>query len=100
MLPTGEFLTNNNINMKYVIFKRNELFVPVIIPEHATHAEITLEGHQVYSAGFFYMGGENPGDILTILPDGSDSLGVGPQPEDKQLLIATLAGYGMYMFMH
>lgn len=86
--------------MKYVIFKRKSVIVPIVLPEHATHADVTLKGYRVHSAGFFYIGGEKPEDIVTVLPDISDSLGIGPKPEDKQLLIATLAGYGMYAFMN
>lgn len=85
--------------MKYVIFKRSRLFCPVIIPEHITHSQIKIEGCSVHSAGFFYMGGQTPEDIITLLPESSDSLGVGPKPGDKELLVSTLAGFGMYAFM-
>lgn len=85
--------------MKYVIFKRNTMFCPVIIPEHITHSQVKLEGCLVHSAGFFYIGGNEPEDIVTVLPDSSDSLGIGPKIGDKELLVATLAGFGVYAFM-
>lgn len=82
--------------MKYVVFKKGDMMLPVIIPDHVTHAEVKMEGTELYSAGFFLLGTD---EIVTVAPDGSNSLGIGPQPGDRELIIGVLANCGMYAFM-
>lgn len=82
--------------MKYIIFKQRNMMLPVIIPDHITHADVKVEGAVPYSAGFFLLGTE---DIVTIAPAKSDSLGIGPKDGDRELIIAALANCGMYAFM-
>ncbi|MFC0186021.1 hypothetical protein SAMN04515674_12175 [Pseudarcicella hirudinis] len=63
--------------MKYVIFKRKELIVPVITSEMATHSDLKLEGFEPVSAGFIYM----PKGLIIIDNRGSESLGLKPNKE-------------------
>lgn len=84
--------------MKYIIFEeeRTGIFSPVLFPEHVTHSDIKIIGTKPISAGFCILGGE---DIISILPEISDSLQIGPGENDKRLIIATLANSGMYDFL-
>lgn len=41
--------------MKYVVFQRMNLLVPVIVPEHCVHADVKIEGFKPISAGFFFI---------------------------------------------
>lgn len=38
--------------MKYVVFQRMNLLIPVIVPEHCVHADVKIEGFKPISAGF------------------------------------------------
>lgn len=48
--------------MKYVMFKRNNLMMPMIIPNHVTHSQVKIIGAEVVSAGFFKL---EKGKIIT-----------------------------------
>ena len=39
--------------MKYVVFQRRNLKIPVIVPDHCTHADVKIDGFKPISAGFF-----------------------------------------------
>ena len=82
--------------MKYIIFKQKDMMLPVVIPDHVTHASVKIENAELHSAGFFLLGTE---DIVTILPGKSDSLGIGPKDGDRKLILAALANCGMYAFI-
>jgi len=81
--------------MKYVIFEQEKtgLKMPVIFPDHNA---ITIEGAQPVSAGFCFI---DPEMILSISSESSDSLSLGPLPEDRELIIAMLMDMGMYAFL-
>ncbi len=72
--------------MKYVIYKRKDLFLPVTFPDHVTHSQVKIDWDEfveVYSAGFFSL------DLLglpRILPGKSESLQVGPSKSDEEIL--------------
>lgn len=94
--------------MKYVVFQRRNIKIPVIVPEHCTHADVKIEGFEPVSAGFFsiedfskqFINGRN---IVTfevyVGTHGSESLDLGPNLSDKKLLEDVLANSGMYAFM-
>lgn len=73
--------------MKYVCFQRRNMIIPVIVPDHCTHADIKIEGFKPISAGFFsieYVEKKKISDgkvmsrvEVTISDSGSDSLGLG-----------------------
>lgn len=95
--------------MKYVCFQRRNMIIPVIVPDHCTHADIKIEGFKPISAGFFSIGYVEKKKIsdgkvvssveVTISDSGSDSLGLGPRIEDKKLIENVLLNSGMYAFM-
>lgn len=95
--------------MKYVCFQRRNMIIPVIVPDHCTHADIKIEGFKPISAGFFSIeyvekkkisDGKVMSRVEVIINDsGSDSLGLGSRIEDKKLIENTLLNSGMYAFM-
>lgn len=74
--------------MKYVIFKRKLMFIPVIVPEHYTHAEVKIEGYEPVSGGFCNIG--TSGFVEVDLNSESKSLGLKPGIRDAVLLTALL----------
>lgn len=82
--------------MKYVIFKRGSLFLPVIIPEHVTHSEVRIEGAIPVSAGFCHT---DEFVIPVVGKEGSDSLNLNPAPGDTSLLTAVLCNGTMSFFL-
>lgn len=95
--------------MKYVVFKRNQLLLPVIVPEHCSHAGIQIEGFTPISAGFFsiemykiHMTKDNrrlPFCEIVLSDQISESLRIGPREEDKRLIEDMLINSGMYAFL-
>lgn len=95
--------------MKYVVFQRMNIVVPVIVPDHCIHADIKIEGFKPISAGFFSIervekkkisDGKVMSHAEVIISDsGSDSLGLGTRVEDKKLIEDVLVNSGMYAFM-
>lgn len=73
--------------MKYVIFKRKSLLLPVIIPEHCTHSEVKIEGFTPIYAGFCSV---RSGIVEVDLEHGSESLGLKPGIRDAVLLTGLL----------
>ncbi|QFG53662.1 hypothetical protein [Chryseobacterium sp.] len=72
--------------MKYVIYKRNGLFLPVTFPDHITHSQVKIEWEgslELYSAGFFSL---NSFGLPVILPGISESLNIGPSSSDEDIL--------------
>lgn len=94
--------------MKYVVFQRRNIKIPVIVPEHCTHADVKIEGFKPVSAGFFLIENVNQLNIegrkqhmfeVYVSVEGSDSLKLSPDLSDKKLLEDALANSGMYAFM-
>lgn len=94
--------------MKYVVFQRMNMVVPVIVPDHCTHADIKIEGFKPISAGFFSIERVekkiSDGKVMSyaeviISDSGSDSLGLETRVEDKKLIEDVLINSGMYAFM-
>jgi hypothetical protein len=90
--------------MKYVMFYKDlgdsTLYVPVIIPEHAVHADARLDGFSICSAGYFSYGG---GMLVIDMTRCAASLGLYPCADDKELLSRMLRGVtdqAMYMHKH
>lgn len=83
--------------MKYVIFKRKTMFCPVIIPEHCTHSQISIEGFEPVSAGFFSI--SSCGIVEVDLEQGSDSLGLMPDVRDHILLMHLLCNSTPSVYM-
>jgi len=83
--------------MKYIVFKtEGGVFMPVIIPEHVTHAEVCLKGAIPDSAGFFSGNAMAP----LVSRQGAESLKLLPKIErDTKLLRNTLLNSGMYAFI-
>lgn len=84
--------------MKYVVFEYENtgLKMPVIFPDHVTHADVKINNAKPVSAGFALLGTE---EVVTVTGD-SESLGIAAANGDRELLIATLANAGMYAFMN
>lgn len=79
--------------MKYVMFHKevgdSVLYVPVIIPEHAVHADARLEGFSICSAGYFSY---SCGILVMDMTRCAASLGLYPCADDKELLSRMLQG--------
>ena len=84
--------------MKYIVFEQEGtgLRMPVLFPDHVTHSQIAIDGAKPVSAGFVLIGGDN---IVTVFPDKSESLNMGPIQGDRELILATLSGAGIYAFL-
>ena len=82
--------------MKYVVFKRGSLYLPVIVPEHVTHSEISIEGATPVSAGFCHT---DRLVIPTVSEEGSESLNLNPASNDTLLLTAALCNGTISFFL-
>ncbi len=82
--------------MKYIIFQQEKtgLKMPVIFPDHVTHASVKIEGAHPVSAGFFKL------KNVAIYKQPSESLKLSPKKGDRELLIFALMDAGMYAFMN
>lgn len=81
--------------MKYVIFQYKQLIMPVIIPEHVTHKQVSVEGGMPISAGFFTI----KKGVVKCFGE-SESLKLKSRPEeDAKYIDFTLGGYGTMFFM-
>lgn len=69
--------------MKYIIAKKDEFFIPIILPPHAQHIDIAPDGMEWVSAGFCFLG---PNNRVVVTSQGSSSLGLQPHPRDASLL--------------
>lgn len=72
--------------MKYVIYKRNGLFLPITFPDHITHSQIKIDWPdetELHSVGFFTI--DSLGDPQ-ILPGISESLNIGSSASDHDIL--------------
>lgn len=69
--------------MKYVIFSDGCLLYPVIFPEHVVHKQIIIARATPVSAGFCKI--ESYGIEVDKFSH-SESLGIGPHPDDYSLL--------------
>lgn len=96
--------------MKYVVFQRMNLLIPVIVPEHCVHADVKIEGFKPISAGFFSIErvvniqSETSNKVYSCarvhLSDSvAVSLNIGSRLEDKKLLEDMLINSGAYAFM-
>lgn len=83
--------------MKYVIFKKNSLFMPVIIPEHINHCDVKIGDARPVSAGFFHLSDKGMLEIDMDKP--SESLNLKPDPGDTVLLTAVLCGMTMSFYI-
>lgn len=82
--------------MKYVVFRQKNLFIPVIIPECATHCHVRILNAKPVLAGFFTI---QNGEVL-ISNLSSESLNLGPgKLRDIKLLTDLLNNSGMYAFV-
>lgn len=81
--------------MKYIIFKRSSIKIPVIIPECATHADVKMEDHEVVSAGFFSI--DSNGYVVQDVE--AKSLGMSPKEGDDKLIQSLLSNAGIYAFL-
>ncbi len=84
--------------MKYIVLKRKNLFIPVVLPEFASHSDFVPKDDDVKvdSAGFF---GVIDGEV-NVVSLGSESLNVEPNIErDTLLLTLLLSGYPMSFFL-
>lgn len=82
--------------MKYVVFKQGNLFIPVIVPDCATHCHVRILNAKPVSAGFFTI---HDGEVyISNLP--SESLNLGPDRlRDIKLLKDLINNSGMYAFV-
>ena len=83
--------------MKYVIFKRKSLLLPVIIPEHCTHSEVKIEGFTPINAGFCSV---CSGIVEVDLKHGYESLGLKPGIRDAVLLTGLLCNMTGSFFLN
>jgi hypothetical protein len=81
--------------MKYVIFKYNTLFMPIMCPDHVTHSQVKIEDAEPISAGFFEMGMIGP----TKVYGHSESLDLKPHPRDLDLLQRSFLEMGTAYFI-
>jgi len=77
--------------MKYVIFKRKGLVIPLISTEQATHSQMKLEGFTPVSAGFCYINSQ--GALTVDHTIGSESLGLRTNLNDDRVLTFCLLDY-------
>ncbi|MET0465291.1 MAG: hypothetical protein ABW007_19170 [Chitinophagaceae bacterium] len=84
--------------MKYVVFKHDatDQLMPVIFPEHITHADVTIEGALPVSAGFVYVDSRRRVTIPSNIK--ATSLDLGPKDIDTNLIRDTLNNSGIYAF--
>ena len=84
--------------MKYVIFKRKDLYMPIIFPEHITHSTIKIEDDEtkIFSAGFLVISSMG---LANVLPEKSESLQIGPSPFDAIILNRALLNSGTAAFL-
>ncbi|OCW75086.1 hypothetical protein [Elizabethkingia anophelis] len=85
--------------MKYVIFKKSGLYLPVTFPDHITHSQVTVNWHdktEVHSAGFFKL---NSIGLPEILSGFSESLNIGPAKNDLQILTYFYLNSGTAQFI-
>lgn len=85
--------------MKYVIYKRKGLFLPITFPDHITHSQVVInfgEEVQLYSAGFFSLSSIG---LPEISPMRSESLDIGPQELDKDILMRFYLNLGTANFI-
>lgn len=83
--------------MKYVIFKMKAgLLIPVIVPQHCTHSQVSVEGGEPISAGFFRFIGNSK---LVEVYGESESLKLKPGERDEALLTGVLLSLPMSLFL-
>lgn len=70
--------------MKYCIFKRKQLLLPLIFPDCVTHAEIKIEGAELISAGFCNI--DKDSFVWVDMNMKSESTGKSPREEDQNIL--------------
>lgn len=83
--------------MKYVIFKRDEIVMPVIFHEHVNHCDVKIGDEWVpVSAGFVYM---KQGRLEVDYKSHSESLGLKPNKTDGAVMTMLAGNYGVAMLM-
>lgn len=72
--------------------------MPVIFPDHITHSSIKINEDEieVFSAGFVDL---NLKGTVTVLPEPSESLKIGPSPMDEQILNRAMMNFGTAYFL-
>lgn len=86
--------------MKYVVFKKDKMVMPVIFHEHINHCDVKIEGWKPVSAGFCSYNTENDYPILIVdYKTFSTSLNLKPNKADGAVLNQMIKGVGIMMFM-
>lgn len=80
--------------MKYIIFKQNDLVMPVVFPDHITHSQIKIENAKPISAGFL-----NFESGLPIAYGESESLNLRSSPMDSMVLTRLILNMGTAYFL-
>lgn len=82
--------------MKYVIFKGNGCYHPVLFADHTTHSQIKVENATPISAGFVKFNSTNEPTCYGK----ADSLKLESNPEqDEQIIHLWQRNHGMSMFI-
>ncbi|MGX7686799.1 hypothetical protein ACWA1C_06505 [Flectobacillus roseus] len=83
--------------MKYVIFKKDDLLIPIFSNEMIVHSEIEAgKGRVPVSAGFCYC----KNGYITVEEDSrSESLNLDSNPRDETILNWALCGYPVSVFL-
>lgn len=92
-------IKQNLKDMKYVVFKRGDMEIPVAFPDQIAHSMVSIgTDWEAVSAGFFKVSGIG----FPIIDEcGSDSLKLKPRMEkDWDLLTAMLKGFGTNSFIN
>lgn len=82
--------------MKYVIFTHGTLYMPVIFPDHVSHNQVVLKGCKIHSAGFVDM---SRFGVIKVYSR-SQSLGIGPSPQDEKILQNVFLNSGTSSFLN
>ena len=83
--------------MKYVIFKKGEIVMPIIFHEHINHCDAKIGDDWIpVSAGFVYM---KQGRLRVDYESYSESLGLKPNKADGAVMTMLADNYGVTMLM-
>lgn len=70
--------------VKYVIFKRGMILIPLLFSDQIAHCEVNVEDAKPVSAGFFNL------KTYEVSKKGSDSLGLEPHKNDSKYFLAAI----------
>jgi hypothetical protein len=84
--------------MKYVIYKRKNLFLPLVFPDCVAHSQFKPDDTEtkLFSAGFCSL---HLCNVTIDMTKQSESLGIGPSDKDEDILTAWFLNSGTVSFI-